>query len=210
MSSQAEIVNAALAELGSTSRIVTLADQANPHARTAREVWDVVLDDLLDRHPWNFAIRRVVLNEATEAVSFGYDRAFRLPADCVRWLPPSRFGHEPGQSGRWFDGEREGDMILTNSDAPLECRYIARIDQPHLWFPAFQKAMVIGLAASMAEAVTQDESIKDRLQERFDRQIRIAKRRDGLESGPRRRHPIILQSDILTARRYGVTLLGRG
>jgi hypothetical protein len=51
-----------------------------------------------------------------------YSQAFEKPADCVRWLPWRR-GHED-----YFEGEEEGDYILSNAAAPIAFRYINGIE----------------------------------------------------------------------------------
>lgn len=178
---QTRIVNAALAELGSTTRITSIEDPGNV-ALTARTLWPDVLRELLSLHPWNFAIRRKALNAAGEAPDFGYARKFQLPIDCVRWLPAA-IG-----SSDWHACEREGNFLLTDAVAPLNIRYIAYADEPAHWPPPFATAMTLRLAASMAETVTQAEGTKDRLLDRAEAALRKAKRVDGLETGPHRRN----------------------
>ncbi len=193
------IVNAALAELGSVTRITSIDDPTNI-ALAARTLWPDVLRELLALHPWNFALRRAPLNAAGAAPEFGYLRKFQLPADCVRWLP-----HAVGTPD-YALCEREGDFLLSDAVAPLNIRYIAYVDTPAKWPPLFASAMTFRLAASMAEGVTQSEGIKDRLLDRAERAIGKAKRVDGLETGAQRRGRVAFSGGWLDRRNrpYGV------
>jgi hypothetical protein len=181
---QTRIVNGALAELGSTERLTSMDDPTSNSAKRAASLWPEVLRDLLSRHPWNFALRRRALNASSEVPSHGWERKFKLPEDCIRWLPGSLTDDD------YRDAEREGDYLLSDAEAPLACRYIAYVEDVTVWPPAFVRAMTLLLGAAMAEGVTQSEGIKDRLAERAEAQIRTAKRIDGLETGRTRRSTI--------------------
>lgn len=180
---QTGIINRALALLGSTARIGSILDTAGP-AVHAREHWDALLRRLLADHPWNFALQRRLLNEAADAPVFGYDRSFTLPDDCLRWLPPSV------DSDDWFEGVLEGpDQILTNAAVPLPVRYVSLDlgEQVARWPSWFEDAMVCAMAEALAEPITQSEGIKQGMAEAAQRALAKAKRKDGLESGGKRR-----------------------
>lgn len=191
--SQVGIVNAALARLGSTDRLTSIDDNHNS-AKRAKAAWRDLRRALLIRHPFNFAIGRARLNEDATPPAFGWRARFALPADCVRWLPPA-----PGDRG-YFDGEREGDFILTNARAPLPCRYIRDVEEVPSWSPGFVMAMTIGLAQWISMGITESVGMQDRLDQIADRAIREAKRVDGLETGRRQRGAAMVHSDWLTAR----------
>lgn len=62
---EVDIANAALIALGQ-STITALTDE-NENARRCDAVFDIVRDDLLVKHPWNFAIKRATLVEITKS-----------------------------------------------------------------------------------------------------------------------------------------------
>lgn len=204
---QAGIVNAAAARLGSTERIVSLADDAGTLARHARVFWDELLRVLIAEHPWNFAVRRAVLNTAAATPAFGFERGFALPADCARVLPPST---EERDADYW-EGEVEGGVIHTDHEGPLSVRYISRekADQVGLWPPHFALAMTLMLAAAMAEPLTGSQSIAGSLQDQAEAALRKAKRRDALENGGRGKRAISATSDWLSAQRMPYQYYGR-
>ncbi|GGO95030.1 hypothetical protein [Stakelama pacifica] len=193
---QTDIVNAALAELGSRD-FVTSIDSDRPVAMRAKRLWSIVLNDLLSQHPWNFALRRAALNADGVNPPYGYARQFRLPSDCLRWLVPVE-----GRPG-FYRGEREGDVILTDAAAPLPVRYIALVDDVTKWPAAFVKAMTLALAEALAEGITQSETIKRDLGNKAEYALRKAKRIDGLETGANQRGSVVAKSDWLAARNRG-------
>lgn len=196
--SPTRILHAALAELGSTERPISLDDGSSNSARRAMALWGDILRELTALHPWNHAIRMRMLNEAAEAPEFGWQRRYALPEDCMRWLPPARASRD------FYQGERQGRFIVTDRVAPLPCRYIALIDDVTEWSPAFVQLFMLRLALSLCEGVTQSEGIKDRLYQRIydkpDGALAKAKRIDGLETGEARRGNVVVRSDWLSAR----------
>lgn len=194
---QTRILNAALARLGSTERLTSIDDSSSNSARRAKAVWDDMRRALIVRHPWNFAIRRVMLNASATAPAFGYARQFQLPAGCLRWLPPAL-----GRPG-YFEGELEGGAILTDAEAPLPCRFLIDVTEVAAWSPMFVTAATIFLAAWLNEGVTQSGPKTDRLEELAAQAVREAKRIDGLETGANRRGAVTVQSSWLSARNRG-------
>lgn len=187
---QTDIVNAAAALLGSSSRITNI-EGADKLAIHARAVWDMTMRTLLADHPWNFAIERAHLN-ASAAPTFGYERTFAKPATCLRLLP-SRI---TDGSEIYYDGEVEGDYILTDAEAPLAVRFISSryINDCGRWPPHFAKAAGYALAMDLAEALTGSQGIDSKLTEKADAALRRAKRVDGLETQNGRRGAITRNS----------------
>lgn len=193
-SSQTQIVNQALAEIGSTTRLNSLSDDQSETAQRAKAMFPLQLRDLLESHPWNFALRRAQLNEFATPPVHGWERAFQLPADCVRWLPPSR------DEAAYFDGEQEGNLLLSNAEAPLLIRYISYVDDTSKWPGSFALTMVYRMAVVLVEGATGSKGTKDRMEEKSLYQLRMAKRRDGLATGQRQRGRVLVRSDLLAAR----------
>jgi hypothetical protein len=190
---QTGIVNAALAELGSTKRIQSI-DEGYGVANDALALWDTCMRTLLSEHPWNWAIGRALLNPTT-APEFGYARAFTLPPDNLRWLPAS------SDDADWFDAREEGGLLLTDAET-ANVRYVSaeRGGRVAVWPPYFVRAMELAMAERLAEPVTQDESIKDRMEAKASDALRKAKRRDGIASNGPNRSQVTVRSDWLQAR----------
>tara|TARA_B100001179_G_scaffold209104_1_gene174776 strand:+ start:2023 stop:2664 length:642 start_codon:yes stop_codon:yes gene_type:complete len=178
---QTDIVNQALARLGSTQRVSSI-NETSEVAKDAATHWDAVLLYLTAEHPFNFAIERDILPE-TGTPQHGWKRSFDLPPDCLRFLPP-----RPADDV-YFECEVEGRAILTDSEAPLPIRYLSssKIDDTTRWPPYFALAVEVELAARMAEAVTGSTSIATKMADMAFDKLKNAKRRDGLESGRAKR-----------------------
>ena len=173
------IVNRAAVHLGTARRIASI-DDGTPIASAARDVIDFVRDELLAEHPWNFAIRRAEL-AASVTVPQDWQRAFELPGDLIRWLPWAETQCD------WRRCEREGAFLLSDADAPLPIRYIARIEDPSLWSPGFTAAIAAKLAMEIAPTVTGSDGIDTKMANRLLDAIARGKRQDGMETGDRRR-----------------------
>lgn len=194
--SQTSIVNDALGRLGSRIRLTSIATDTTKIGQAANAAWGPALRLLLAAHPWNFAIRRRELND-TETPAFGYDYAYTLPADNLKWLPPSR---EDGCD--YFVGVQEGNAILTDTAAPLPCRYVSRewAEDMTRWPPHFAEAMTCEMMKRLAEPVTQSESAFDTAAEEAKAALKAAKRADGLSTGNRSRARVTTGSNWLSAR----------
>jgi hypothetical protein len=200
--SQTRIVNAAYAELGSTTTINNIDDSA---AHRAKRLWDDIVAEMLAEHPWNFQIRRKPLNATADVdlTNSEWDYACALPPDCARWLPPSR------EDKNFFRGEAEGRYLLVDSTPPIHLRYITSDVDIATWSPHFVRAMILRLAESLCDGVTQSEGKKDRLRERAQAALKNAKRIDGLQTGLTHRSAVTVQSSWLQARMHPNTYIGR-
>ncbi|NIJ34336.1 hypothetical protein [Sphingomonas oligoaromativorans] len=177
--SQTRIVNRALSLLGTAQRIASITDNT-PLAKAALAVWDDARDGCLAEHPWNFAIGRAQLAASADAPTFGYDFAYALPADHLRWLPPA-----PGDRG-YFKAEQEGNLLLSSADAPLNIRYIRRVEDLSIWSIGFIVVMGHRLAWDMVDAASGGiEGLAQRMQQRYEIELDRAKRQDALATGDR-------------------------
>lgn len=192
--SKTGIYNNAISRLGSTEFETSIDDSTRKTAVRACNLWDDLRRLLLSLHPFNFAIERHRLNESGEVPAFGWERAYRLPQGTLRWLPGTR------ENDEWFEGEREGDMILTDRAAPIAVRVI--MDRPDVttWSPAFVMAFTLALSEWLSFAVTESMGMTERMMDAAERAVRKAKRMDGLETGRRTRGAATIESTWLKAR----------
>ncbi len=71
-----------------------------------------------------------------------------------------------------------GKYILTDAPAPLRLRYIAEVNDPSLFSPAFEVVLVLRLGAELALGVKASRDQSDKLLARYEKQLRIAARVD--------------------------------
>lgn len=195
VTSQTRIANRALILLGTVSRVVSVEDPT-PLARQIADLWHESRRAGIAAHPWNFALYRQQLNATGETPAFGYTRQFRLPPDCLRWLPP------PRDDDAFFEGVEEGGCILSNAPAPLPVRFIRDIEDVAAWPAHFQVFMAYQLAMDLADAATQFAAKQqDMAQARLDA-LEEAKKLDGLATGERTTGNARYTSRWVRSRRY--------
>lgn len=204
--SQTRIINGALTDLGSTKRLQSINDSGNV-AADIRAIWPDMVRNLLEQHTWNFAIQRTTVPLAEILPDgMGWQYAYDLPADCLRWLPPRR---DDGMA--YYEAENEGGRILTNREAPLPVRYVSVLlgENPSRWPPHFAKLARTELAALLADGITQSETTTQRKREEADAELRKARRRDGTENGRDSRSGVTVRSDWLQGRERPYNFIGR-
>jgi len=135
--SAVEICNRALNALGQ-SAITALTDDTT-RAELCQRFYTDLRDELLQDHPWNFAIRRASLAASATEPDFEWTYQYPLPTGCLRVL--SVFTADT--SDQW---EVEGGMILSDLSAPLEIRYVTNIVTENNFPPAFVTALSLRLA----------------------------------------------------------------
>ena len=82
--SDVSVCNEALLLLGDKT-ISSLSDTST-EGKICNAMYDSCRQDLLRKHPWNFAIERVSLAALGAAPEFRYDYQYQAPSDCLRLL----------------------------------------------------------------------------------------------------------------------------
>jgi len=182
--SRTDIVNRALQKLGA-ERITTIDDN-NSRARAAKANYELLRDDLLREHPWNFAMTRTTMEALSDAPAFGFDLAFELPADCLRVV---EVGEYPVSLDDYRQGSNapfkvEGSQVLSNQAAPLTVRYVQRVTDESRFDPAFTEALATRLAAELAEELTQSGEKVQAAAQAYARAVRRAKTLNAIENPP--------------------------
>lgn len=177
--SQTDMINMALDLLEETPMIS--AEDSRPAVRFMRRNYGPTRDALLRRHPWNFALRRVLLPALADAPAFGWKRAFQLPGDCLRILPLADLGDF---NGRYVPFVLEGKQILTNAGAPLRIQYIAQIEDDTTFDAQFTEVLSLALAVKGASLITGKQSYAERLLSMQNAAMSAAQLTDALEGTP--------------------------
>ena len=177
--SQTGIINKAQILLGQSKRFTELLD-TDHKAIDYQTLWPMALPKALVLHPWNFAIRRKRINADTVAPEFGYAYRYRLPSDCLRFLPWSR------DDDAYFEHEIEDGYVLTDQPSFILIRYIYRNEDLAKWSPLFADVMAYALAMESCEGSTSKRGLYEDLKTERDDLIATGKRLDALENGNRR------------------------
>lgn len=171
MASKTDIVNMALRILG--AKRISVITEDSEAARIATDVWDIVLDDVLADHNWNFATKRATLAEDSSSPEFGYDNQFQLPTNpyCLRVLRMADIDS---------DYKIEGRLLLTD-ESTAQIIYIGRITDTTQFSPKFVAALAARLASEMAYPLLQSLNKKKMAMEDYQMKIRDARWADGVE-----------------------------
>ena len=172
MASQIEICNIALGYLGAEP-ILSIGPETKS-GRLCGLAWDIVRDEMLACHAWNFAIRRAALAVLAATPEFDFDYAYALPVDCLRVLVAKSEEREV----QWVIEE---GVLLSNFE-DIEIKYISRITATGRYSSGFVSAMCARMAAQMALAMDggNDGRFKTMMQV-FDMQLSQAKLLDAKE-----------------------------
>jgi len=160
---------------------LTSIDEGTSVARWfKRNFWPLV-DGLTRKHPWNFALARVLLPANSTSPPFGWAYAYTLPSDCLRVLPLSDDGIDAG-SPIAFKVEKAD--IVTDRPPPLALRYIARTRNPGLFDNQFCDALAALLAQKAAHFITGKQSYAQAMAQMYQGLLNDAQMIDALEGTP--------------------------
>jgi hypothetical protein len=174
MASDTEIANRALQKLG--AKRITSLTQDHKNARSMNVAFIPVREAILRAHPWAFAIKRAQLAASATAPDFGPAQAFPLPSDFLRLLHPDL---ETNYNN--LDWKIEGREILTEDSAPLDIRYIYRVEDPNTMDPIFRELFSSTLALELCEEITQSNTKKDFLKRELKDILSEARRTNAIE-----------------------------
>ena len=85
-------------------------DTRNKTSSVMARWYDETRRQVLEEHPWHFAVKRDQLAAAGDVPAFGWDVAYTIPADCLRIVSLGD-ENDPIQGD---DYELEGGMLLSD------------------------------------------------------------------------------------------------
>ena len=171
--SQVRVANLALQKLGA-GEIVSM-DEDTRERRAITRCYSILRDRELRAHNWNFSIKRKVLAPSSVAPLFEFAKAFPLPADCLRPLPPSR-------DVDWTIEYHEGSKhILTNEGTVIYLRYVSRVVDETQFDPLFADMLACKIAWHCCEELTQSNQKKADIEREYKDAKAEAKRTNAFE-----------------------------
>ena len=169
-SSEVEIVNMAASRIGITdllpdegAELATIATETRKALAQQGALWyPKTRDEVLRRFRWPFATVRKALGLAVGVTRTDWEYVYALPASCLtvraitvegtrdpRWdeVPPHKI------EGRYTSGGQVVSRVLLCDVEAAELVYTARVEDPTLFPPDFESALVERLAAELARAL---------------------------------------------------------
>lgn len=186
MTSNVEIANRALTKIGA-ARIISLDDNTKS-GREVNSMFTIVRDAELREHTWRFSMKRIQQPAHAETPAFGFVRQFRIPTDCLKlwqvgdWYPGADLTDYVGADTTPY--QIENGFILTDYAAPLNLRYVARIEDPTLFDALFVEAFACRLAVELAEPITQSGNKKESVLRDYKLAVSAAMQANAIENPP--------------------------
>jgi hypothetical protein len=182
VASQIQICNLAIGYLGAEP--ILNIDEETKTGRVCKLVWDIVRDEMLVEHAWNFATKLAgPLALLEDAPVYDWSYAYELPGDCLRLL-------QADSGGERVIMVTMGSTILSNSE-DIYIRYIYRVTQPGLFPAAFVSAMAARLGAELALTLTDSQGRFEGLYKLYQMRMGQAKLQDTRENN----NPDSVESD---------------
>lgn len=194
MTTPVSICSNALLMLGDNpiSSFSTGSDAESDRARLAANTWPTARDYVLRRHPWNCAIRRVVLSPDVGAPAFDYAYQYELPSDWLRTLSVGYEGERPQY-------RQEGRKLLMH-ESVCRLKYLFRNENPATWDASLVFAMTRVMRAIFAYPIAQSGTLEQLIEQELQLTLREARAIDGQEDEP----DALDDSPLMDARRsYG-------
>lgn len=167
--SEVSICNSALSKIGSQS-ITALTDN-NKRAKLCNEQYFKIRNELLRSHPWNFAIKRIVLDKDATIPEFQWNHKFCLPDDYLRSI-------ELYESDQKF--VIEGRFLLSN-ESVAKLVYISKVTDPTTFEDSFSELLALQLAYELSYPLVQSNSLKATMQTELSVKLRDVRSYDAQE-----------------------------
>ena len=177
-----EICNSALNSLGAAN--ITALTEDSRNARLCNQRYEPVRDAIFRTHYWNCLVKRVELAADSTAPAYEYTKQYTLPADCIRIMQIGGFHN--GSSSMLDNGQTfkvEGRKIITD-EPEIFLTYLAKITHPQQYDTLLVETLAARLAAELAYAITQSNTLASQLQEVYQTKLREARFVDATEGTP--------------------------
>lgn len=174
MPSAVGICSNALLQLGDEP--IASFTENTKRARLCSNLWPQVRDDILRKHPWRCAQKRVLLAPEATAPAFDWAYSFLLPGDWIRTV-------QVGERCERLDFETEGNRILANV-AQLSLVYTAQVTDPTQWDDALADAACAEMVARLAYPITQSASLAELKRREASLALKVAKALSGQDNPP--------------------------
>lgn len=204
MAGKVEIANRALIKLGA-DRILLLTDDIES-ARVLNSIYETVRDAEIRRYRWKFAIKRTSLMALVAPPPWGYTYQYPLPADYLSLIQVGDYCVPA--SGKFaapyaLESGSSANVILTNFQAPLKLRYVAKIENTGLYDALFVEMLACKLAMEACEPLNQSSTKSDRCASQYEFAMKEAYRQNAIEGTP----DLIPDGSWLDSREWGGTFL---
>lgn len=188
MASKVDICSNALLILGALP--INSLEEESDRARLASNLYDGVKLAVLRAHPWNCCVTRVALSPLSTTPAFDYSYEFTLPPDCAKVLQVGEYTTE-------IDYRIERGKILADESA-IYLKYVSSDVSEGSYDHLLVEALKYAMAAQMAYPTTQNASMAELMEAKYQQVLREAQTVDGQDDPPE-----TMGDNALYASRFG-------
>lgn len=206
--SEVDIASAALRLIG--DQPITDMNDNSDRGRLCNTLYKTTRDSVLRSHPWNFAVTRATLADATVSSvvngvtitsfpAFEFQHAYALPNDpyCLRVLY-TNFDILNNFSWHW---KVEGRFLVTDwvpsTGNQVAVKYIYRNEDVTHYDPLFTNVLIVRFAATLAVPLKGSQSLADRYFQLYAALLQEARSMNGMEGSS----DSMLDNDLVWVRR---------
>lgn len=190
MTTETEIVNAALRKGGGAKRILALTDSVGS-AGIASDVLASERDDLLRAGVWNFAVTRIKLGRLVTLPVFGWTYAYGLPSDCERVVSvhdnTAGTGAVPYKIESIIQTDGTYINVIASDASDIYLRYCRLVTDPNLMTASFRQVLILRMAKIFAISIAKSNPLFQALAAEEKSAFTSAKAIDGIEDFPEAR-----------------------
>lgn len=162
MTSQVEIYNMALGNIGISETVASLEERSKAQQVCSR-YWDIARDTALAQFPWQFATKIATLALIGTAPR-GWLYQYQYPTDCLKAMHLTPGGRIPrpqsmGERQNFSTGYGDGGQVIWTNEQAAELAYVVRITDTGRFPPLFVEALSWKLAELIATPMTAQTSV---------------------------------------------------
>jgi hypothetical protein len=150
------------------------------NARDLKAVYDQALAAVLAEHPWNFALKRVLLPQLADAPAHGWTYQYQLPSDYVRKVVVYNGTSEDDKIENDYY-QIEGGVLLTD-ETTVYLKYIYLLTDSTKYSTKFDEAFAAKLATMVAFTITNDKNLVKIMADNYAGLLHVAQCADAQEN----------------------------
>jgi len=145
MATNVQICNLALRGIGAKTIVALDSSDTSKESQVCQDIFAMLLDEVLDDHPWNFAKVWVALAEDAGYTFIDdiYEYAYQMPSGFIRMSKTE---------DRDLQYEIRGEYICSNEE-DMEIEYIQRMDDPAKYPSHFVRALASRLRPELSASI---------------------------------------------------------
>lgn len=174
------ISNRALFKIGE-ARITSLTDGSKA-AKILNEIYAEIRDEVLEAHPWNFALKRLNLSEISTEPVWKFTHAFEIPQEVLRVVETDI----PHPCPWKVETNEAGSDILVCNESSVKVLAICRVEDESRFSKAFCEAFACRLAEELAFSMTGTAATAEKMNQLYKSRLDSARSSDAQEGRPDR------------------------